>query len=71
VGTTFPRARLRIGKVIPGLPEELPSGDSPTNRSQFYLWSWLPSASSSAPVKSGAEIGRSELGGIRDSTAAK
>ncbi|KAF3016568.1 hypothetical protein E8E15_000471 [Penicillium rubens] len=33
---------IRIGKVIPGLPEELPSGDSPTNRSQFYLWSWLP-----------------------------
>ncbi|KAJ6118973.1 hypothetical protein N7471_013593 [Penicillium samsonianum] len=32
----------RIGKAVPGLPEKLPSGDPPTNRSQFYLWSWLP-----------------------------
>lgn len=32
----------RIGKVVPGLPEKLPSGDPPTNRSQFHLWSWLP-----------------------------
>ncbi|OGE53200.1 hypothetical protein PENARI_c008G01235 [Penicillium arizonense] len=32
----------QIGKAVPGLPEELPSGDPPTNRSQFYLWSWLP-----------------------------
>jgi hypothetical protein len=33
---------IRIGKAVPGLPEELHSVDPPTNRSQFYLWSWLP-----------------------------
>ncbi|KAJ6133733.1 hypothetical protein N7523_000055 [Penicillium sp. IBT 18751x] len=32
----------RIGKIVAGLPETLPSGGPPTNRSQFYLWSWLP-----------------------------
>ncbi|KAJ5561754.1 hypothetical protein N7535_003785 [Penicillium sp. DV-2018c] len=32
----------RIGKIVPGLAEELPSGQPPTNRSQFYHWSWLP-----------------------------
>ncbi|CAI7569143.1 unnamed protein product [Penicillium manginii] len=33
---------IRIGKIVGGLPEYLPSGDRPTNRSQFGLWSWLP-----------------------------
>lgn len=33
---------IRIGKIVAGLPERLPSGEPPTNRSQFGLWSWLP-----------------------------
>ncbi|KAJ5831625.1 uncharacterized protein N7525_009878 [Penicillium rubens] len=32
----------RIGKAVRRIPEELPSGDPPTTRLQFYLWSWLP-----------------------------